>query len=251
MTWSLIQALTGIQTGDDFNSHNFGYTNVIAVKTHYPVKTARNSFDVIDASFNRAIVLLRNPLYAIPSYYNLLYERQHHLPNHSTRGSNEEWIQYRDHGNHGFMYQIELFVKFVEYWLLRFQENRGEMLLVTYEELIGDAGPVVAGRIVEFLSRGNDGVDVDLTRVECIWRSVVRYKDAHTQQSSLEASGRRTTAKHNSFREGPKERPYQNEHLEHLLGVLHGLREVHSYDEEFVTVMNGYIDIVSNTAPVE
>eukprot|EP00584_Thalassiosira_punctigera_P013878 CAMPEP_0172553928 /NCGR_PEP_ID=MMETSP1067-20121228/52451_1 /TAXON_ID=265564 ORGANISM="Thalassiosira punctigera, Strain Tpunct2005C2" /NCGR_SAMPLE_ID=MMETSP1067 /ASSEMBLY_ACC=CAM_ASM_000444 /LENGTH=148 /DNA_ID=CAMNT_0013342205 /DNA_START=24 /DNA_END=466 /DNA_ORIENTATION=+ len=44
MTFNLIQALTGIHTNDDYNSHERGYERVVAVKTHYPVKNARHHF---------------------------------------------------------------------------------------------------------------------------------------------------------------------------------------------------------------
>ena len=73
MTWSLVEALTGIKTNDDFDSHERGYENVVAVKTHYPVKDAYNRFKDLDKTFSRAIVILRNPINAIPSYFNLQY----------------------------------------------------------------------------------------------------------------------------------------------------------------------------------
>ena len=73
MTWSLVEALTGIRTNDDYNSHDRGYERVVAVKTHYPVKDARRQFKTLDEKFGRAIVILRNPIQAIPSYFNLQY----------------------------------------------------------------------------------------------------------------------------------------------------------------------------------
>ena len=74
MTWSLIEGLTGIRTNDDHNSHERGYDRVVAVKTHYPVKNGgRTLFEELDYKFGRAIVILRDPASAIPSYFNLLY----------------------------------------------------------------------------------------------------------------------------------------------------------------------------------
>ena len=73
MTWSLVEALTGIRTNDDYDSHERGYERVVAVKTHYPVKNARNRFGDLDQLFGRAIVILRNPINAVPSYFNLQY----------------------------------------------------------------------------------------------------------------------------------------------------------------------------------
>ena len=71
MTWSLVEALTGIRTNDDYNSHERGYDRVVAVKTHYPVKNSL--FEELDYKFGRAIVILRDPSSAIPSYFNLQY----------------------------------------------------------------------------------------------------------------------------------------------------------------------------------
>ena len=253
MTWSLIQALTGLQTGDDFNSHGFGFDNVVTVKTHYPVKTARNTFESIDVKFGRAIVILRNPMHAIPSYFNLLYERKYHLPNHSTRGSNEEWVEYRDHANHGLQYQLEMFEQFVSYWLMRFRGARDNMLLVSYEDMIGERGADGTRRIADFLTKNNnEGVSVDNQQIACIWRKVVKFKDAQQQeQQRMLIPAREMKANPHSLREGPRERPYKRQQLEDILGVLNRLVDGISYDEEFVRIMRGYMDSIHNTVPVE
>ena len=89
MTWSLVEALTGIRTNDDYDSHERGFDRVVTIKTHYPVKDARHGFGKLDEALNgrpggnggrehhvkagRAIVIVRNPVNAIPSYFNLQY----------------------------------------------------------------------------------------------------------------------------------------------------------------------------------
>ena len=90
MTWSLIEALTGVRTSDDYDSQQRGYDRVVTVKTHvsfssphlesteplaliytdlfgqYPVKNARHGFESVNELVaNGAIVILRNPLYAM------------------------------------------------------------------------------------------------------------------------------------------------------------------------------------------
>ncbi len=45
----------------------------MAVKTHYPVKDAQRRFGELDQLFDRAMVVLRNPINAVPSYFNLQY----------------------------------------------------------------------------------------------------------------------------------------------------------------------------------
>ena len=191
---------------------------------------------------------------AIPSYFNLLFERKHRLPNHSTRGSNDEWVRYRDHDGHGLGYQLEMFDTFFRYWMDRFRGRaRENMLLVSYEDLVNYVrGPEVARRIAEFLERGNEGlVHVDPARVGCVWRAVVKYKDESS--TSLELSGRREVmvANPQSLREGPRERPYRAHQLEGMLAALRRLMELYSHDDEFVGILRGYVEVVSNTVPAE
>jgi len=176
MTWSLVEALTGIRTNDDYNSHERGYERVVAVKTHYPVKDARRRFKGLDELFGRAMVILRNPLSAIPSYFNLQYEHLHQLPNHSTRGPNEDWIMYRDNAEFGFSTQISNYEKFVEYWMDKY-EDRSNLLMVSYEDLTDNwLGPIVSTRIAGFLAEV-DGVDpIAPEAISCVWETIVNYK---------------------------------------------------------------------------
>ncbi len=71
MTWNLVIALTGIAINDDHNHAGVGYDRVVAVKTHYPLDYGRYIED--DAKFRGAILLLRNPMTAVPSFFNFKY----------------------------------------------------------------------------------------------------------------------------------------------------------------------------------
>ena len=67
-----MEAMTGIRTTDDYDTHDRGYERVVAVKTHYLVKDAFNSWQELDERyFQRAMVIFRNPMNAVPSYFNL------------------------------------------------------------------------------------------------------------------------------------------------------------------------------------
>ena len=91
MTWQLIEAMTGIVTGDDFNLN--GHKNIVSIKTYYPSNEGRPMEGADDIL--RAILLIRNPLHSIPSYFNFLYEYQNNLPGHSTKAPLEEWVKVR------------------------------------------------------------------------------------------------------------------------------------------------------------
>lgn len=280
MTWMLAEALTGIRTNDDYDPRGRGFENVVAVKTHYPVKDARRKHNILDPLFGRAIVILRNPMNAIPSYFNLLYERKNHLPNHSTRGTNEDWIIYREDPG-GYAYQFPKFEEFVEYWMEKYPE-RQQLLIVSYEDLTNNStGPIAATQIANFLGE-TEGVDpIAAESIPCVWEAIVNYKNVAppTEDTFKEAKAVLAAAKSpapveevdvirsknkrrlgvarvkkfpvdpSSLRTGPKVRPYTEQNLADMVAMFQRLAEKYNYDEHFVRIMNSYIETASNTVP--
>lgn len=305
MTWNLVEALTGIRTNDDYDSHDRGYEKVVAVKTHYPVKYARRGlrgskrgFHNLDPLFGRAMVVLRNPMNAVPSYFNLQYEHANHLPNHSTRGPNREWLKYRDDPNSGLAPQLVNYERFVEYWMEKYE--RRQLLLLSYEDMTdGMVGPLAAGRIAQFLGEVEGVKPIKPEAVTCVWETVVNFKRpprsgmslgqrrdvpppaaelrANSKERQMQVSGnksnqssregqgdaainngnqedaeRRTHADPGkSLRKGPKDRPYTAQNLADMVALFRRLESKYSHDEEFVRIMQSYIDAVSNTVPRE
>jgi hypothetical protein len=94
MTWNLVEALTGLETGDDWNNNGRG-DKVVTVKTHYP--QSNGILPEFDEKITRAFLVVRNPMQSIPSFFNHIYEMRNHLPVHSERAPVEEWIKWRDH----------------------------------------------------------------------------------------------------------------------------------------------------------
>lgn len=94
MTWNLVEALTGLETGDDWNNNGRG-SEVITVKTHYP--QSNGILVDFDLEIKRGFIVIRNPMKSIPSFFNHIYEMRNHLPVHSERAPLEEWIKWRDH----------------------------------------------------------------------------------------------------------------------------------------------------------
>ena len=64
MTWNLVEALTGLETGDDWNNNGRG-SEVVTVKTHYP--QSNGILPEFDERIHRAFIVIRNPLESIPS----------------------------------------------------------------------------------------------------------------------------------------------------------------------------------------
>ncbi|EJK74704.1 hypothetical protein THAOC_03600, partial [Thalassiosira oceanica] len=112
MTWNLVEALTGMWTGDDWNNNGRG-KDVITVKTHYPQSNGiLVDFDheILSYLIGRAFVIIRNPMKSIPSFFNHIYEMRNHLPVHSERAPVEEWVKWR---NAYLQIEIDEYKKFI------------------------------------------------------------------------------------------------------------------------------------------
>ena len=143
------------------------YTFIVSYQYYLSLLFIQASFD---RDINRAIVLLRNPLHAIPNYFDRIYELKNHLPTGSSSSSlssssssseqaeaaaaaREAWIEWRDTQ---LSSQLMLYRRFVSYWMER-HAGAGEVdrLYFSYESLVNEeSGPGEAVRLAMFLERG-------------------------------------------------------------------------------------------------
>jgi len=178
MTWNLVEALTGLWTGDDWNNNGRG-DEVITVKTHYP--QSNGILVEFDERIQRGFIVIRNPMKSIPSFFNHIYEMRNHLPVHSERAPVEEWIKWR---NAYLETEIAEYKKFICYWMDRYSaENR---LLMTYEGLTDDLiGAEVARGLNDFLGQVEGVTTIDTASVPCIWRAVVKNEPPPQQAEHI------------------------------------------------------------------
>lgn len=213
MTWNLVEALTGLWTGDDWDSNNRG-KRVVTVKTHYPHDAGK--LVPWDDEINRALVIIRNPMHAIPSFFNHIYEMKNHLPVHSQRAPVDAWIEWRDRLA---AIQISRFETFVDYWMERFLQLNDKRIFVSYERLTDDdMGADEAIRITRFLGQSEGVTPIDIESVPCVWKSVVKYKES--LKSNNQQRRRLDPLHHDSQRSGPTERPYTPELLSAMSEML-------------------------------
>jgi hypothetical protein len=173
----LIEALTGIWTGSIYGDPSLlkaGFTgentqqNVVAVKTHGPWAGQATT----DA--DRAIVLMRNPISSIPSWYNWLYGHSHGNQ-HGLQAPETEWNKYRQHN---FDEQLNMWLGHLRFWAKRITPSTG--LIVPFEALVADAsGPREAAKIRKFLNRSGAGN----APVACLWGLVVHKTSAGIHRS--------------------------------------------------------------------
>mmetsp|Transcript_767 Transcript_767/g.1367 ORF Transcript_767/g.1367 Transcript_767/m.1367 type:complete len:562 (+) Transcript_767:229-1914(+) len=171
LTSKIIEALTGIITGDDYNS-NEETNNVVSIRTYYPHFIA-SKVD-LTSEFIRSILVVRNPLNAVPSLHNFVYESENKLPEHFIRAPSDAWLEWRDKN---FATEISSWAIHIRSWMYR-SENKSDRLVISFERLADEnLGPLEVTRLAEFLCR-EDGVSTRQPEdMPCIWWKVVNFKN--------------------------------------------------------------------------
>ena len=176
MTWNLVQALTGIVTGDEHRHNDQAWSEAVTVKVHYPHMQGNPAVaETSNGDFPRVVLILRHPADALPGFHNFLYEYERGLPDHSSRAPLSAWLEWRD-GN--FAEQIQAWEDHTSYWMGRYSDP-ADRLIITFEGMVDDTwGPHVALALNQFL-RLTPGVDPIIDdSVECVWKKIIQYKVA-------------------------------------------------------------------------
>ena len=261
MTWNLIEALTGYVTGDEWNSNGHKVGQVVTVKTHYPHR--EGNAEVVtklkpgsDGQIPRAIVLLRNPQNALPSYLNFLYEVENELEGHSQRAPMEEWLTWRDHE---FDAEIKQWKDHAEYWLDRYSpESR---LVLSFEGLTDDiGGPRFAQELARFLDVSVGVPVIYQDSVQCVWETVIKYRGEAPLSSVEESQELRGSnpqigsngpnlsdsdpSKPQSRRKGNAHYPYTLAQLDRVIDVLELLRKKYG-DRQLTDILDSYIRTIN------
>jgi len=118
-TWQQVGAMTGIRTLDDF--FDLGKEKIGLVKTQYPHYEGIWSYG---SSLDQVVLLIRSPLWAMPSYHTILSEIEYahtweeaykHLDQVFThRAPLDDWIKWRDYR---FNDEIELWGDYIDFYM--------------------------------------------------------------------------------------------------------------------------------------
>lgn len=194
MAHYLFEAITGLEAGDEHHHRGDKY-DMITIKTHFPARPHNVEGNRL---MSKVVLLMRNPLYSIPSYHNFLYEEENDIPNHTVKAPVESWIKWRD--DHVYE-EIAKWRDHTEYWMTQY--NRENRLVIAFERLTDSKmGPIESTRISNFLSR-QDGVEVVApSKIPCVWDKVVNYNRIHVDVNGNEISS--DTARKLAQREGEK-----------------------------------------------
>lgn len=248
MTWNIIEALTGLVTGNDYNSNGRG-KEVVSVKTHWPHPASRY-LDWAD-EVDRAFLLFRNPMNAIPSYHNFIYEAENKIPHHTKRAPTSVWEHWR---NNNFKIQLKYWKEHFEFWLDNYPPDK--RIVVPYEHLIDEfQGPAVTQELNAFLGEGPGVNPIVNESVPCVWGTVVQY-----QKGNLVPNTRYRLPKNMTFvgsypiwpsshRKGPKDRFYKKENYDQMISVIEDLEQkYHSEGGRLVAALELYINDIQEAA---
>mmetsp|Transcript_22031 Transcript_22031/g.63169 ORF Transcript_22031/g.63169 Transcript_22031/m.63169 type:complete len:383 (+) Transcript_22031:230-1378(+) len=176
ITRLLIEMTTGVWTGSIYGDgslynslpHPFcgemTTRSVVAIKSHGPWE---GQHTVVFAK--RAVLMLRSPFTAIPSYFNwfhTFHKKGAQAQQHQMQAPEEEWIQWR--GNN-VKNQTEAWVHHFSYWMDRF--NSSDTLFVAkFDDLVhdGTSGPRVLSEIVNFLDFPGE-----FNRTKKVWHNTI------------------------------------------------------------------------------
>ena len=231
-------ALTGLKVQSEYSEQP--KDNAIAVQTKFPHRSG--ALCAWDRSIQRTIMLIRSPMYSLPSLFDELYTTKKHLPvkfhpnkpqyNPDDEASVAEWISWRDRM---FESQMISYSEFIRYWTTR-HKNNDNTLILAYEDLMNEqTGSDEAERVVDFLSNGGRGdggfvPTVDVDDVPCVWQTIFRNANLNIADGEEEDVQRRRLASYiiphpSSIEDAPESRLFTSEQLRVMATFLSQVAE--------------------------
>eukprot|EP00584_Thalassiosira_punctigera_P027102 CAMPEP_0172579352 /NCGR_PEP_ID=MMETSP1067-20121228/139203_1 /TAXON_ID=265564 ORGANISM="Thalassiosira punctigera, Strain Tpunct2005C2" /NCGR_SAMPLE_ID=MMETSP1067 /ASSEMBLY_ACC=CAM_ASM_000444 /LENGTH=388 /DNA_ID=CAMNT_0013372069 /DNA_START=167 /DNA_END=1333 /DNA_ORIENTATION=- len=262
LTKHLVEIITGMLVGEAGTSPSLermkvqkmdrtgfarGQGEVVVLQTHFPHTLGKLS--AWDDFVPRAFVVLRNPLHAIPAYFDELYQKS----NHQLAGSSEEtvaaWIKWRDSE---FSNQLLLYGQFVSFWMEKYSGHDDKRVFFSYEDFVDEeSGALEAVRLTSFLRVGVEAsamemptlnltlsealeLFADMKEVPCIWKDIV-HTGILSDGKSIWGGGRSLM-----------ERPFSAENLVVTLQTLSELMDRWSHHRRLLSILSGYHEKASN-----
>ena len=241
LTRILVELSTGVWTGSPYNdpsllsnpTHPFlgesTMDDVVAIKTHYPWRRDATQERVLHPSkeLEKAVIILRDPWKAIPSYYNWLYGRAVG-DQHGVQAPEEKWLEFRTDGTAVVQKEMDGWTRLVRFWSEKFDDRDQDKingdghgdggdggnnsnnsnnsnninghphrLILRYEDLVSrDLGAQTLQRLASYL-----GHDMPLDEVRCVWEEVMGAKSDGVRRKKLYTPGF-TTEQEGIMRDG-------------------------------------------------
>ena len=228
LSWKLIRAVTGLMTSDDaVDTDDLSKKGVVvSIKSHYPAHGSSEALFKPFSKVDRSVLLIRNPVKAMPSFLSYLYEQENGLVNHSTRVPVEHWIEWRDAH---FNKELQSWVHHTLFWM---EHNAPEnTLIMFYESLVNpETGPAELLRLGQFLETSSgEKMAQEVEDIPCVWDYVVNSRGDTSMMGKTPQS----------LRKGAKVFPYTDEQIDTLVHYLGSLGQI--YPEELGPMMDRYV----------
>lgn len=178
---NLIEAFTGTATIShggrccDVPERPYDY---IALKTHYPWCCEKN---FTHGQLSNAIVLIRNPMGALPSKANRQYETEVGIRSHSKQCPESYWLKWRDEN---FVKHLQLWEELIYYWFETYPSSN--RIVLSYESLVDkDSGASVWRGVEDFIVRTGAKKGLSPGDTDCLWQTVVAGDKSGRRKSSI------------------------------------------------------------------
>lgn len=155
----LVEAATGFPAANIYDNQNCSHA--LTCKTHYPVLKKYS----VDTGFDSVILLVRNPLRALPSYSNQHSEKRRGFISHTVQGREADWDQWREKR---FSREIRKWRTLIEHWV------DSAAVVVVYEDLMDPESGVRTWATVQAFLRTKAPFDAPNPR--CAWDHIQSQK---------------------------------------------------------------------------
>lgn len=221
---TLVQHISGFEGRDVYLDVHCAVGRTATCKTHWPVFRRHPPLEVPNEFHESAILLIRNPAKALPSYFNYEWEYHHNITDHSQQAPEGAWIEWRDAN---FGKQIRVWKRLVTWWFQHWHVQT----VVPYEQLIHEqTGPVILRQLAAHMQVANFPVATDL---HCQWQWCVQ------QAATVKRSGHQYTP------------PFQQHQKDAILKIVNQTLVLFSNHSVLAHVLVEYLlDIEQNTRVV-
>ena len=257
LLWTTIEQLTGITTTDDNDGNGrLKKGTCVSVKTHFPTSHVSVSavaerrtlldlvifltflflqpkFFVMDTSqVKHAILLLRNPIDVMPSYFKFLH-RMDAANDPTVEPPVDRWVAWR---NENFNEQIAKWAEHTDWWMKNYQSS-GKLMILPFEHFTDpQSGPETLKAIGFFLGSVDPAAIESFTpdnELGCVWNRMI----GETFPGDSKGGKKKKKVDTSGF---PRF-PYTLENLETLVTVLKDLKKEYGSVPQLSGALGDYL----------
>ncbi len=273
-TWQIIEAMTGIVVDEEYANHGHAERGeAVVVKTHYPSHDATQAFThwrkTLDIS--HAILIIRNPIYAIPAHAKYSYDHEQPLANVSSRHYDYStsakaknsassstyipiayWIQWR---NGKFESEFYKWMEQIEWWIETFYAKFGpdKLHLIVYEHLVSPTTGLdemwKLGVFLQHVDPVTAKAMIPVQQFECVWNNIVKgpqrakIEGHHDHNHNVDSKTTATTTNEKEHHDGMiRTNIFTSTQLQTVVRGIKELRDRYTKSyPELASLLNGYL----------